>query len=100
MTTLVNLGAAGAVIITISLFLAHLRKAARQDSEERGAERLASRQEREEERALLVGLIKNDLAHVGETLHGAKDELGAVVHSLNEVTGGLKDVVSELKRRD
>jgi uncharacterized tellurite resistance protein B-like protein len=54
---LVNLGSAGAVIVTVAFFLAHLRMAQRQD-----------RAERESERASFMELIKNDLKHVGDGL--------------------------------
>jgi hypothetical protein len=81
MTTLVNLGSAGAVIITVGLFLAHLRKSQRGD-----------REEREAERELLVDLVKNDLVHVGTALRETTE-------GLREVKDGLREVVSTLKGR-
>lgn len=82
MTTLVNFGAAGAVIVTVGLFLAYLRKTQALD-----------REERESERGVLVDLIKNDLLHVGMSLAETKE-------GLKEVKEGLKEVVCELKRRN
>jgi hypothetical protein len=82
MTTLVNLGAAGAVIISLGLFLVHLRKTQALD-----------REERESERGLLIDLIKNDLGHVGISLAETKE-------GLKEVKEGLKEVVCELRRRN
>lgn len=54
-------GAAVAVVVTVILFLRHLRVSREQD-----------RAEREEERKRLLDIIVNDLAHVGEALFEVK----------------------------
>jgi hypothetical protein len=79
--TLVNLGAAGAVLIAIFMFLKYLNRAQILDREERKAERL-----------MLVDLIKNDLIHVGLALRETTE-------GLKEVKDGLREVVSTLKSR-
>lgn len=73
---LVNLGSAGAVIFTVSLFLAHLRHCQKVDQ-----------LERETERNKLTEIIVNDLAHVGEGLakvNAALDENTTVLRELNK----------------
>lgn len=77
---LVNLGAASAIIVTVSLFLAHLRKTQRE-----------SRAEREAERSVMAGIIRNDLAHVGEGLAES-------VEAQHDVVNGLREVRSALER--
>jgi hypothetical protein len=76
LTGLVNLGSAGAVIMTVSLFLLHLRKC-----------QIADRAEREAERAALTDIIKNDLGHVTEGLVKVNDGLTRVVQELRERKG-------------
>jgi hypothetical protein len=61
---LVNMGSAGAVIVTVGLFLAHLRSSQKE-----------SRAEREVEREQLTDLIANDLKHVTEGLEGVVSTL-------------------------
>ncbi|MBA7576284.1 hypothetical protein ES708_18123 [subsurface metagenome] len=89
--SIVNLGAASAIIITVSLFLAHLRKTQRESRAEREAERKESRAEREAERVVLMDLIRNDLAHVGTGLAES-------VEAQHDVVNGLREVRSALER--
>jgi hypothetical protein len=79
--TLVNLGAAGAVLIAIFMFLKYLHRA-----------QMLDREERKSERMMLVDLIKNDLTHVSLAL---RETTGG----LKEVKDGLREVVSTLKGR-
>lgn len=76
LTGLVNLGSAGAVIITVSLFLLHLRKC-----------QAADRDEREAERATLTDIIRNDLRHVGDGLVKVNEGLEKVVQELRGLKG-------------
>ena len=76
LTGLVNLGSAGAVIMTVSLFLLHLRKC-----------QTADRAEREAERVLLTDLIKNDLSHVTTGLVKVNEVLDKVVQELRSRKG-------------
>lgn len=86
----VNLGAASAIIVTVSLFLAHLRKTQRESRAEREAERKESRAEREAERDTLTGIIVDNLAQVGTGL--ARN-----VEMQQEVASGLREVRSALE---
>lgn len=88
---LVNMGAASAIIVTVSLFLVHLRKTQRESRAEREAERKESRMERVAERSVLMDLIRNDLAHVGTGLAES-------VEAQHDVANGLREVRSALER--
>lgn len=66
-------GSAIAVVVTVMLFLRHLRDC-----------RLQDRAEREEERKRLLDVIVNDLAHVSESLV----EVKVALQKLNGKRGG------------
>ena len=89
-SNLVNLGAASAIILTASLFLAHLRKTQRESRAEREAERKESRAERETERSVLTAIIVNDLAHVGTGLADSVEAQHDVANGLREVRRALE----------
>ena len=76
---IVNLGVAGAVVVTVALFLKHLYIAQKE-----------ARAERETERKLLTDIIVNDLNHVGRGLEKNVETLQDVANGLHEVRSALE----------